>query len=60
MEYSSCSNGDIRLAGGVLETEGRVEVCFGHVWGTVCDDHWSSVDANVACQQLGFQPFGIM
>lgn len=61
VQYSNCTHGDVRLAGG-SENEGRVEICYGHVWGTVCDDHWSSVDANIVCGQLGFQllNFGII
>ena len=49
-----CSHGDVRLVGGTLEYEGRVEVCLNGVWGTVTDDGWGAVDARVVCRQLGF------
>ena len=48
---SSCVEGDIRLVGGT--NQGRVEICYSNVWGTVCDDQWGVVDAQVACRQLG-------
>ena len=43
----------MRLADGATEYEGRVELCFSAVWGTVCDDEWGVADALVVCKQLG-------
>ena len=37
---------------------GRVEVCIGERYGTVCDDGLDNVDASVACSQLGFSRYG--
>ena len=51
---TSCINGDLRLAEGTVESEGRVEVCYDNQWGTVCNIGWDNTDATVVCRQMGF------
>ena len=42
----------VRLVGGDTEREGLLEVNYDGTWGTVCDDHFDSVDAGVVCREL--------
>ena len=51
-----CVHGDIRLSvpSYIGQSEGSLEVCYNGQWGTVCSDGWDSVDATVACKQLGY------
>lgn len=40
---------------GPVENAGRVEICFGNRFGTVCDRRsWGRRNAAVVCSQLGF------
>ena len=57
----NCQDGDIRLSDAEAAYEGRVEVCFNGVWGTIASGyhkwlHWESV---VVCKQLGYKYEGM-
>lgn len=69
---ADCDDGEVRLADGNTQYEGRVEVCINRVWGTVCSrDHsiyswlswyntWGTVDSNVVCRQVGHMELGTL
>lgn len=49
----------MRLIDGSNITQGVLEVCFDGTWGSVCDNYWTTPDAEIACKQLGFASAGI-
>ena len=57
---ANCTLGDVRLVNGTSELEGRVEVCFGNLWGTICHNSWDNRDAGVICKQLFNSSFGTL
>lgn len=53
---SACINGDVRLMDEREPGTGRVELCLGGVWYSICgDSYWSNQDAQTVCRQLGYE-----
>ena len=58
LDPGSCEEGAVQLADGIIDQEGRVEVCHDGVWGSICDEGWDKTDAHIICQQLGYAETG--
>lgn len=55
-----CTEESLRLVNGPSQHEGRLEICLGGGWGTICDNGFGRNDAIVACRQLGFLTEGML
>lgn len=44
---------------GNSKLEGRVEIRYHGIWGTICDDDFNDDAAKVVCKSLGFFGNGI-
>lgn len=51
----TCTDGQIRIVNGTIQQEGRAEVCFNGVWGSICQGSWNGIDAYVFCKELGYK-----
>ncbi|GIX80234.1 hypothetical protein CDAR_610311 [Caerostris darwini] len=47
------NEGTIRLVGGKNSYEGNVEIFHLGIWGSICDDEWDIIEANLTCRVLG-------
>ena len=54
----TCVAGNVRLIGGLVPTEGTVQMCVGERWRELCYSDWSYQEAFVVCRQLGLPATG--
>lgn len=59
LEVKKCIDGEVKLVDGGSAVKGRVEVCLGGIWGTICNDRWTQENTAVVCGQLGLLSSGI-
>ena len=52
--WSNPYYGQVRLTGGEVVNRGLVEVYCNGQWGTVCDDGFGDIEADIVCMQLGY------
>lgn len=54
----ACPTNAVTLVDGTSPWNGRVEVCLGGKWGTVCDHEWDHQDCQTICKQLAYPYLG--
>ena len=58
--YEPCMDGEVRLRDGPNPLEGRLEICINNAWGTVCREEFTSDEAGIVCDRLGFNEGTLM
>ena len=60
---TDCADGDVRLTSVEMTSpgtvEGTLEVCYNNIWGLISESGWTSKDAKVACEELGYIGEGV-
>ena len=56
--HSACVSGSVRLLGGLVPTEGTVQMCVDGKWRELCYSDWGYQEAFVVCRQLGLPATG--
>lgn len=56
VEYSNCTNGQIRLYNETVTLQGRVEICYNNVWFGLCSEnnYYSYYAAVTICKVIGY------
>ena len=47
-----CSDGDLRLVGSPVDSEGTVEMCQNGAWNSLCSNNWGYQETVIVCRQL--------
>ena len=59
---ASCTHGSVSLldysGAPILTRDGILRICLNKTQGTICDNSWGYRDASVACNALGYSPYG--
>ena len=55
VSYECAKEGQLRIEGTNQNNIGHLDVCHNRTWGVICDNHWTQIEALVACRQLGLQ-----
>ena len=57
---TNCVSGDVKLKDGAAGKFGYVEVCYDRRWVEVCKDGWDADKTRAVCNQLNFDPEGMI